>query len=279
MSFNSTDGCALVRNIFNSGKTTFENVELHGYIEGLYNMGSFYNYGTANCDGTGANYTVEFINSTSDITLVCTSGNGIGGMIGHGFEGAGNTLTILCDEASVYTGTMYTTNGSACDKLMYMASNQSQFILNGEAVSGYSADFNYASTKIDSVKPVAGEDGYVVTPVEGAATLVVYVNAQVTAYDEEGNKIPNLAGMTWPLGNTAITEFADSVKVFDLVTSAVIVNGTEYEFGYELVDGVFTLYSGRSTSYQTGNVFLQVNQYDAEGNLLATGTITLYEIK
>ena len=67
---NNIDGRAFVRNIFNAGTTTFENVTLHGYIEGLYNMGSFYNYGTTNYDGTGASYTVEFVDSTSDLTIV-----------------------------------------------------------------------------------------------------------------------------------------------------------------------------------------------------------------
>ena len=279
VTMNSTDGCALVRNVFNSGKTVFENIKLHGYVEGLYNMGSFYNYGTANFDGTGANYTVEFINSTSDITLVCTTGNVIGGMIGHGYEGSGNLITIIRDEASVYSGTMYTTSGAVCDSLMCMASNSSKFVLNGVEVSGYDAAFNYPSTKIASVKPAAGENGYVIVPVDGASKLVVYLNAQVTAYDEEGYKVPNLAGMTWPLGNETVTELSDSVKVFDLITSAVIVNGTDHDFGYTLEGGVLTIYSGRSSSYESGNVRLQVNQYGAEGNLLATGTIDVYVIE
>ena len=270
---NAIDGRAFVRNIFNAGTTTFENITLHGYIEGLYNMGSFYNYGTANYDGVGADYTVEFINSKSDITLVCTSGNGIGGMIGHGYEGAGNTITINIDDKSEYTGTMYTTNGSACDKLMYMASNTSNFVLNGEAASGYDASFNYATTKLTLVAPVAGDNGYTVAPVEGAATFVVYLNAQVTAYDEEGNKITNKAGMTWPLGNVEMA--ATEGKVFDLVTSSTIVNGTDHDFGYELNNGALTIYSGRTPNYCEGNVRLQVNQYDANGNLLATGTLEL----
>ena len=279
VTFSSTDGCALVRNLFNAGVTTFENVSLHGYIEGLYNMGSFYNYGTANYDGNGADYTVRFVNATSDVTLVCTSGNGIGGLIGHGYEGTGNVITINVDDKSGYTGTMYTTNGSACDKLMYMGSNGSKFVLNGVDVSGYDASFNYPSTKIASVLPTLGENGYVVAPVEGATTLVVYLNAQVTAYDEEGYKIANKAGLTWPLSNTTITELGESVKVFDAITSATIVNGTDHDFGYTLEDGVLTIYSGRSASYESANVTVQVNQYDAEGNLLATGTVKAYTLE
>ena len=274
---NNNDGHALVRNIFNAGTTTFENITLHGYIEGLYNMGSFYNYGTANCDGTGASYTVAFVNAKSDVALVCTSGNGIGGMIGHGYEGAGNTLTINIDDNSGYTGVMYTTNGSTCDKLMYMASNTSKFVLNGTEVSGYDASFDYSSTQIGSIIPTKGEDGYYVTVADGAATFVVYLNAQVTAYDEEGNKITNMAGMTWTLDKIEMD--ATDGKVFDLITSASITNDKDEDMGYTLSEGVLTIQSGRKDNYCEGPVRLQVNQYDANGNLIAVGTINVYEIE
>ena len=277
---NSTNGRAFVRTICNAGTTTFENVTLHGYIEGQYNLGSFYNYGTANiANSDGADYTVEFINSKSDMTIVCTSGNGIGGMIGHGYEGTGNTLTIICDDKSAYTGNMYTTNGSVCDRLMAMASNTSNFILNGVEVSGYDASFNYPSTKLNVVAPVEGDLGYTVTPVEGATKFVVYVAPQVTAYDENGDKITNLSGITLSFVHDEMDiTGTDAVKVLDLVSSAVIVNGTDHDYGYALADGVLTIYSGRTENYASGTVRLQVNQYDANGDLLAVGTLNLYTI-
>ena len=79
--------------------------------------------------------------------------------------------------------------------------------------------------------------------------------------------------MTWPLGNVEMA--ATEGKVFDLVTSSTIVNGTDHDFGYELNNGALTIYSGRTPNYCEGNVRLQVNQYDANGNLLATGTLEL----
>ena len=82
-----------------AGKTVFENIELYGYVSGDYNMGSFYNYGPANAaDSEGSNYTVEFKNCQSYLTLVCTTGNAMGGLLGHGYEGADYTLTIIKDE-------------------------------------------------------------------------------------------------------------------------------------------------------------------------------------
>ena len=280
VTMNVTNGYALVRNIYNSGKTIFENVQIHGYIEGLYNMGSFYNYGTANYDGKGCDYTVEFINSTSNATLVCTSGNGIGGMIGHGYEGAGNTISIIIDSKSQYIGRMYTTNGSVGDKLMYMCSNSSNFNLNGNVTSGYDASFNYTTSKLNVVEPEKNDSGYIVDCEAGATKLIVMINAQATAYDASGNKIANLSGMTWPLGSIEITDLTgDNQKVFDLIENAVIVNGTDHDLGYSYSNGTLTIYSGKSENYAEAVVKIQVNQVGPNGDLVATGTTNIFEIK
>ena len=273
---NVTDGRALVRSIFNAGTTTFENVTVHGYIEGQYNMGSFYNYGTANYADNGASYTVRFINAKSDATLVCTTGNTIGGMLGHGYEGADYTLTIEMDENSGYTGKMYGTAKTGY-AVMAMCSHAT-YVLNGETASRY--ENTYAMLTLANVAPVESADGYTVTPVTGAAKLVVSVNPQVTAYDANGEKIQNLSGMTWSFAAAEITEISgDSVKVYDKITSAVIVNGTDNEYSMTFNDGVLTIYSGRSDNYCEGTVRIQVNQYDANGNLLACGTVTAYTIE
>ena len=270
---NVTDGSALVKNIYNSGETTFENVTLHGYIEGQYNMGSFYNYGTANAgDSDGADYTVNFVNTKSDATLVCTTGNAIGGMLGHGFEGANYKLSINMDANSGYTGDMYTTGTATCYKVMAMCSHAT-YVLNGTEVSRYND--TYPSTRLTMSAPTAGADGYYVTPTNGVDHYVVYLNSQLTAYDANGNKIANKAGMTWNLGKETIASGLDG-KVFDLISSANIVNNTANDLGYAMNNGELTIYSGRSDNYASGWVTLQVNQYDANGVLLATGITTVH---
>ncbi len=270
---NVTDGSALVKNIYNSGETTFENVTLHGYIEGQYNMGSFYNYGTANAgDSAGADYTVNFVNTKSDATLVCTTGNAIGGMLGHGYEGADYMLSINMDANSGYTGDMYTTGTATCYKVMAMCSHAT-YVLNGTEVSRYND--TYPSTRLTMSAPTAGTDGYYVTPIDGVDHYVVYLNSQLTAYDANGNKIANKAGMTWNLGKETIASSLDG-KVFDLITSANIVNDTANDLGYAMNNGELTIYSGRSDNYASGWVTLQVNQYDANGVLLATGITTVH---
>ena len=270
---NTTDGNALVRNIYNPGTTTFENVALHGYIEGQYNMGSFYNYGTANAGGSdGADYTVSFVNATSDATLVCTTGNAIGGMLGHGYEGADYKLSINMDSDSGYTGQMYTTGSATCYKVMAMCSHAT-YVLNGVETSRY--EDKYPSTKLTAVAPTAEVNGYYVAPVTGVDHYVVSLEAQLTAYDENGVKIPNMAGLTWSLGKTTLTSGFDG-KIFDLVTSAEIVNDENLEIGYDLSDGVLKVYTGRDINYASGWITLNVTQYDADGTILATGNVRVY---
>lgn len=269
---NTTDGRALVRNIYNPGETTFENVTLHGYIEGQYNMGSFYNYGTANADDLGADYTVTFINTKSDATLVCTTGNAIGGMLGHGFEGAGNTLSIYMDANSDYSGKMYTTGSAKCYKVMAMCSH-STYKLNGVETSRYTQE--YPSTKLEMATPTKKEDGYYVTPASGVHHYIVYLNCQLTAYDDGGNKISNMAGLTWNLGKETIGSDFEN-KIFDLFDSASIQNNSTDEIGYTLEDGVLKVYTGRDVNYASGWLTLQVNQYDADDNILAVGNLRVH---
>lgn len=270
---NTTDGRALVRNIYNPGETTFENVILHGYIEGQYNIGSFYNYGTANAaDSEGADYTVTFINTKSDATLVCTTGNAIGGMLGHGYEGADYTLSINMDANSGYSGEMYTTGSAKCYAVMAMCSH-STYKLNGVETSRYTPE--YHSAKLEKATPTKKEDGYYVTPASGVDHYIVYLNCQLTAYDDGGNKISNKAGLTWNLGKETIKSGFEN-KIFDLFDSASIQNNSTDEIGYTLENGVLTVYTGRDVNYASGWLTLQVNQYDADDKILAVGNLQVH---
>ena len=276
----NSDGCALVKNVYNSGKTTFENITLYGTVEGAYNMGSFYNYGTANGSDAGSNYSVEFKNAKSYLTLICTSGNTIGGMLGHGYEGEGNTLTITMDDNSGYFGKMYTTNGNACSDLMAMCSNGTNFVLNGTSCNyydtNYKAEHDYPSTKLVAANPSATADGYTVAKQEGAAYYTVSVNAQVSSYDEAGNLITDSAGITMVLDKQKVEDL--DANVFSKVSSVEIVNETlDGKLGYALDGEVLKAYVGDRNAL-SGTVTLYVTQYDAEGDILATGKILLGEV-
>lgn len=257
----NTAGRALVRNIYNGGTTTFRNIELYGTVEGEYNIGSFYNYGTCNAPGSdGKNYTVNFVNAKSYLTLICTTGNTIGGMIGHTYQGTGFVVTVNMDSKSGYFGKMYST-GTTGKTVMAIAANTCNLI-------GATNDA-YPVTKLLTVAPVENAGVYTVAKQEGVSSYTVSVLAQVSSYDKNGNQIANASGITLVVSREVMYPTADGV-VFNC-TDAVIVN--EYlngELGYKVENGVLKVYVGDRDAY-SGNINLQVTQYDENGNIIATG--------
>ena len=272
---NNNVGRALVRNIYNSGKTTFENIVLNGTIEGEYNMGSFYNYGTANAGGSdGADYTVEFKNAKSYLTLICTTGNAIGGMLGHGYEGSDYKLSVNMDANSGYFGKMYSTGTATCYQVMAMCSHAT-YTLNGVETSRY--ENTYASTKLDVVKPVETENGWTVENKAGASYFVVSVHGQVDSYDADGNQILNSSGITFVLDREKINPTTD--VLFGVVESAEIVNDyLDGDYGYTLENGVLKVYVGNRNAL-SGTIRLQVTQYGDGDTILATGIVNLYKVE
>ena len=259
---------ALVKYLVNSGKTTFENIVLNGTIVGTYNLGSFYHYGTASY-GAGASYEVAFVNAKSHLKIFSTTGSTVGGMLGHGYEGTGNVLTITMDKNSGFDGEIYSSSGNT---MMAMGSNSSQFVLNGTK-TGLT---KYPHTALTIANP-AGENGYTVKAVEGAAYYVVSVNAQVTSYDAEGNNIPNESGITIVLDSETVTDL--NAVLLDKVTSVEIVNEYIHNgLGYEIDNkGVLNAYVGPRDA-GSGTFTLFVTQYDKDGNILAIGSVTLYTV-
>ena len=277
---NNTVGSALVKNVYNAGKTTFENISLSGTIIGNYNMGSFYNYGTANAGGSeGTDYEVEFINADSSITLICTSGNVAAGFIGHTFEGKGNGVTISIDKNSEFTGKILTTTGKGhlyfCMTSDYNNVNN-KFIIGGEEVKFDNGNIPSAANRgtITVVAPQKGDAGYTVAKQDDASYYIVSVHGQVDEYNKDGSMSPNGAGITIVL-DSANVENLDAATVFGSVTSVEIVN--EYldgDYGYTLENGVLKAYVGNRNAL-SGTIRLQVTQYDADGNIIATGTVDL----
>ena len=274
---------ALVHNLFNGGETTFKNIVMHGYIEGKYNLGCFYRYGTANYDDTGCDYTVSFVNCKSDVTLVETTGNIPGGLIGHAYQGSGNTVTINIDANTEYTGKQY---GTAAKGHYYMALDSGNTVLNlnGEKVEGFSwknALNVYAGyEKLTIVNPTkASDNSYVVEKQTGVASMSVSVNAQISAYDENGEKIANESGITVVLNTKTLTELSDSTKVLHSFDTVQLITDAEV-YNSEIVDGILKLYVMKSGNYTyDGNVTIQVVQYDADGKVLAVGRFDIAKLQ
>ena len=273
--FNAVEGGAFVRNLINGGTTTFNNVKIHGYLEGSSNMGCFYKYGTAQY-GTGASYTVNFVNSQADATIVDISGNTVGGLIGHPFHGAGNTVTINIDENSGYFGAQYSTSGKGYNLAAINKTGGASVILNG--TEGY-ADPVISVNKIDIVKAEKDENGiWTIAQQNNVSSMVVSIFAQYTEYNADGTPKVNAGGLTAVVGSKTITDLSASTKVLDKVDSVEIVN--EYingGMGYTLENGVLKVFVGPKNAL-SGSAKLQVAQYDANGNVVATGSVILGEV-
>ena len=274
--FNSVDGGALIRSLINGGTTTFDNVQIHGYLEGSSNMGCFYKYGTAQY-GSGASYTVNFINSKADATVVDISGNVVGGLIAHPFHGAGNTVTINLDANSGFFGAQYSTTGTGYNLASINKTGGANITFNG--VEGY-ADPQINVNKITVVKAAQAEDGtWSIAKQGNVNSMTVSITAQYTQYDADGNEIANGRGLTAVVGTKVLTELEANTKVLEKVTGVAFVN--EYlngGMGYTIENGVLKVYVGEGRNVLSGYVRLQVAQYDANGNLISTGVVELGKV-
>ena len=275
---------ALIKNIFNSGKTEFNNVNVHGYMEGFWNMGSYYNYGTANYDDVGCDYEVEFNDCTSDATLVCASGNTIGGLFGHAFEGAGHSFTLRVNN-SEYIGRMFLNNSSGKgNKYFGMTSNynntNNHFYFDGvedtfNNGSSKNASAYTNSTKIAKVTAVKGSDGYTIAKQSNVAKIVVTITSQLTAYDDDNVQIVNLSGITMTLSSKEIVDIDGStVKVLDLFNAVNITKDAD-KYDATISNGKLNVKLASDANYKSGNIRLQVNQYDSTGSIVSAGTIDL----
>ncbi len=282
---------SLVKNIFNSGTTTFENINIHGKIDAYFNIGSFYSYGTANYDDRGASYTASFKNCTSDATLICTTGNTGGGFVGHGYEGAGNALTLSFDENCSYTGKFYTTGGNGYAYIGMWSSyenTEDSITIGKQTYKGsdngchWAADWNKYNDNnnitITQVTPTLSSESYTVPISDNVSYIIVSVNAQLTAYGEDGSQISNMNGITLALGNEKKDSVSEKVSVLDKVTSAIIDNSAE-SYGYSISNNVMTINVPGNSGYQSGTVRLTVAQYKSNGDIVAAGTINLCTIE
>ena len=273
VNFVSNTHAALIKEIDNFGTTLFENVQIHGYIEGESNTAALFSFGTANGYSGGSNYTVELKNVKIDATIVCVTAQPVAAFVAHAYAGASNKLTLKIDNDTQFTGEIY----SAGDKKYneYVSIGDFEIYKNGELITQAEVE----TKAINKVLPVLGEGGYTVSANENVAKITVSITAQISAYDEDGNLIPNKNGITLTFVTKDITEnLVGNVKILDCFTSAKIVNNVN-AYNAEIVDGVLTLYVAQSANYASGVVRLQVQQYNAQGEIISCGTLNVYTIE
>ena len=270
---------AFVRNIFNSGTTRFENVKVHGIIQDQYNVGSFYNYGTANYGGSdGCDYEVIFQDCISDAKIICTTANNVGGMVGHVYEGNGHKATIRFNN-SEYIGKAYLVGGKVHKYISMASGYNNDYYVDGELFHSYNDDMNVNGynnmEKLTIQTPEKTNDGYYVDLLETTKYVIVYINAQLTAYDGD-TQIQNLSGITITLVKTTHTDVTPStqLKVLDTFTNFELVNNAE-SYGAVIENGKLTVTSAASETYKTGTVRINVEQYDYNNEIVASGQLNI----
>ncbi len=265
---------------------TFENVKVSGYMEGSWNMGAFVNYGTANGYSNGYDYTVNFVNCSCDAAIVSKQNSSAAVLVGHAYEGSGNTATINVDAATNegVNGARLIAKGPSPKGYKYFGLKSSVVKVYVDGVLQEAAGFNdYPCEVINEINPTKGETAYQIATMATAKTLRIQIVSQLTAYDAEGNKIPRLVGITFTNYTETKTGFegGSTVDVYDLFDSVVIKN--EYTASgkpeLKLIDGVLYLYTNSSSNYLDGTVSLIVAQYEETGALIGSGVLKIYTIK
>ena len=107
--------------------------------------------------------------------------------------------------------------------------------------------------------------------------ITVSITAQLTAYDASGNIIPGKNGITMTFTTKEILQASGNVIVLEAFDSVEIVNGAD-KYDAMIVDGVLKLYIAQNANYATGVVRLQVQQYDANGDIISCGTLNVYNL-
>ena len=272
INFVSTTHAALIKEIDNFGTTTFENVKIHGYIEGESNTATLFSFGTENGYSGGSNYTVELKNVKIDATLVCVTAQPLGAFIAHAYAGAGNKLTLKVDNDTEFTGNVYSGGDKKYNE--YVSIGSYEIYKENQLITQTEID----TKAITKVTPVQENDGYTVEVSENVSKITISITAQISAYDAQGNTIPNLTGITLTLTSKTISENLNGkIKIFDLFESAEIVNNAS-NYDAKIVNDVLKIYVAQQSNYKTGTVRLQVQQYNAQGDIKSCGTLNIFTL-
>ena len=270
----SSGSASLIKEIDNFGTTTFENVKVHGYIEGESNMASIFSFGTQNGHTTGSNYTVELKNVKVDATLVCVTAQPFAAFVAHAYAGTGNKLTLKLDDQTEFTGEVYSAGTKKFNQ--YVSIGTYEIYKNNILIT---QETKIETNTIEKIAPVLGTEGYYINADEGVSKITVNLTGQISAYNTDGTPIASKSGITMTFTSQNITENLEGdIKILDLFESAEIVNNAS-GYNAEIVDGVLKVYVAQSVSYESGTIRLQVQQYDAEGKIISCGTLNLITLE
>ena len=262
----------------------FSNISVSGYLLEDWNAGVFLRYGSASAVSGGFDYSVNFEKCSSRAEVYSSTNAYSAILIGHGYQGANNTVTINVDsetnnsiESTIlyYTGTATTAFG-----YKYYCMTSGTTIVNINGVEQYNGPWgSYTANKMTGSNVVkilsnknpskAGDGRYQITPESDTTKIVVTLNWQYTEWENNySSKITNLNGVGGNIGDKIVLDIngTDAVTLFNHITSIEIKTG-QSEWGYELSNGKLTLNMTTSNTFIDGNLTLIVEQFTSGSSI------------
>ena len=276
-------GQGIVRNC-GTPNLTFKNITATGHLIIAGNSSVFLRYGTCNFDGTGFDYTVNFVNCASTAEVYDSNNKYSAILVGHAYTGEGKaTINVdsITDVAIEQTKLYF---GRADEKFGYkyvgLEAGEATVYVNGTECT--ENKFNNDNViALDGTKTPVKNDGLWTIDTEADVTkVVVKLTWQYTLWTNNyGEYIPNQNGVGGQIGEEIVIEVAngETVNVLDEITSVEIKTGAD-KWDYEIVDGKLVLYMTTDNTFVDGWVTLTVEQYTS-GSAIAkyTGSTRIAE--
>ena len=284
----------------NTNYLTFENVSIHGTIEGDSNVGAFYQYGTANGGSAGGfNYTVDFKKCSCDASLISKTNATASVLAGHICQGSGHKATFKLD-TDTYNGIknakMYLLSGDASYSRLfngtYANSTTLSVTVNNENKTNLNEGLESTNVyKFIVTNPVKNETGTFkvnkgsLTSASNVTTKAtkakVYFKTQVTAWNN-GSYVTNENGITATFNIFAEKTFGEeeTLEVFNKIEHVKFARQDSTKgLVSEFSNGTLTLCYPFNSNYKyTGTIKLAVAQYKDDGTFVTAGDIEIAKI-
>ena len=272
---------------------TFDNVAIHGTIEGDANVGAFYQYGTYNYIENGCDYTVNFANCKCDALIISRENGTAGILAGHTYAG-NNVATLKLDSATlsgIKTAKMRLKSSSGSRLFFGIKWAKEMKVYVGDTLQTNNEaqlDASNVST-FGVVNPVKAESGaFNVTKGQAsdstkATKVKIYLKSQVSAWNNN-SQVTGENGITASYSGVQYKEFEadnDILEVFKKIEHIKFIkneNANLISSYDETTKTLYLSYNFNSNYKYTGTVKLAISQYDSNDNFIAAGDILVGQV-
>ena len=259
--------------VYNCGAKSleFNNINVSGYLLCYWNGAAFLRYGTRNCTENGFDYSVNFINCSSNAEIYSSNNSENAILVGNSYPGDGNKLTLyvdaLTDENINSSLLYYTGNGKASGKKYYLMGATDLTVENIETPNNTVTN---NVVKVDSNKnAVKADDGsYDLIAESDSSKVVVTLAWQYTLYtDNYEEKITDQSGVGGQLGKEIIINVENNnLDLFDKIEEIEIITDSN-KFDYEFNGNKLYIYMKTSNKFVDGNLSIVTEQFVSSNNI------------